>query len=61
MSAWATPEEILAEAKLLYSKLTPPRKSWDKLKYQEQKQKYLDIAAFTANREKAHQCVITAD
>ena len=54
MSAKATPAEILSEAKLLYSKLTPKRRPWDKVSQPTKLEKYLQIAEFTANREKAH-------
>lgn len=56
----ATPAEILAEAKLLYSKLTPSRRPWDKVKQVSKLEKYLQIAEFTANREKKRHANPTA-
>lgn len=53
MNGVLTLGDVLDEAKLLYSKLTPPRRPWDKLD-DNQKKKYLEIAAFTATREKDH-------
>lgn len=50
----STLDEITEEAKLLYSQLRPTRRPWDKIKQESKKEKYLQIAAFTIEREKAH-------